>query len=126
VAEHCSSLLSDPGKWGRAASLTDEQTAQHFVSVPAENNSTADITNSNVMTASNDDIIDLYSMEPEECMKAKEHPFVHYILLHSKNREITQVKALFNGGAMVGAMCASFFHRVKHCLGSWSPSYCQL
>jgi hypothetical protein len=96
MAKHCPSLLSDPGKWGRATSLTDEQVAQCFVSVPAENNSTADI-------------IDLYSVEPEEFMKVKEHPFVHYISIHSKNGEITRVKALFDGGAMVGAMCASFF-----------------
>lgn len=99
----------------------DEQAAQRFVSVPAESNSNADVTNSNVITASNDDIIDLYSVEPEEFMKVKEHPFVHYISLHSKNGEITRVKALFDGGAMVGAMCASFFHRVKHRLGNWSP-----
>jgi hypothetical protein len=96
------------------------------VSVPAENNSTTNVTNSNVIIALNDDIIDLYSMEPEECMKAKERPFVHYISLHSKKGEITRTKALFDGGAMVAAMCASFFHCVKHRLGSWKPSYRQL
>ena len=126
MAEHGPSLLSDSGKWGRAASLTDEQTAQYIVYVPAESNSTTDVTISNVITTSNNDIIDLYVMEPKEHMKAKERPFVHYVLLHSPNGEITRVIGLFDGGAMVAAMCASFFHHVKHCLGSWSPSYRQL
>jgi hypothetical protein len=29
-------------------------------------------------------------------------------------------------GCNIGAMCTSFFHHIKHHLGSWSPSHCQL
>ena len=104
----------------------DARTAQDTASIPAGHMSTTDISVSDVTTTSNDEVVDLYSMTPDEHMNARERPFVHHLLLHTTKGEITRVKALFDGGAMVGAMCASFFHRVKHRLGSWEPSLCRL
>ena len=34
--------------------------------------------------------------------------------------------ALFDGGAMVAAMCTSIFYKVQHCLGNSAPSKCLL
>ncbi|KAG1824653.1 uncharacterized protein BJ212DRAFT_1260337, partial [Suillus subaureus] len=33
-----------------------------------------------------------------------------------------RVTALFDKGAMISAMCSSFFEKIKHCLGNWTPS----
>ncbi|KAH7918391.1 hypothetical protein BV22DRAFT_977878, partial [Leucogyrophana mollusca] len=49
-------------------------------------------------------------------------PFIQHIALAGPNGEITRVKALFDDGAMVGAMCSTVFHKVKHRLHNWQPS----
>ena len=56
-------------------------------------------------------------------LKQKETPFMHWLSLHGPQGEKVRVKALFDGGAMVGAMCASFFKKVQHRLqGQTKPS----
>ncbi|KIJ66664.1 hypothetical protein HYDPIDRAFT_59664, partial [Hydnomerulius pinastri MD-312] len=49
-------------------------------------------------------------------------PFLHSITLQGPKGEQTRVRALFDDGAMVGAMCSSIFHAVKHRLHNWNPS----
>jgi hypothetical protein len=113
-------------KWGRAVSLVDEQTAKDNLSVSAEQNA-IDTTISAVNDPSaNDNVVDLYSAIHEKSTRETKNPFMHHLLLHSANGEITRVKALFDGGAMVGAMCSSVFCRIQHRLGSWQPSQCCL
>jgi transposase InsO family protein len=48
---------------------------------------------------------------------------MHWLLVHGPRGEIVRVKALYDGGAMVGAMCASFFKKIQHRLdGQTKPS----
>jgi len=67
-------------------------------------------------------IIDLYSVGDKdrlwETLEQREVPFVHWLLVHGPQGEIVRVKALFDRGAMVGAMCTSFFKKVQHWLFS--------
>jgi len=62
-------------------------------------------------------IIDLYSVGDKdrlwETLEQREVPFVHWLLMHGPQGKIVRVKALFDGGAMVGAMCTSFFKKYK-------------
>ena len=72
-------------------------------------------------------MVDLYSVGEEDktwgSLKEKEVPFMHWLLLHGPRGEVVRVNALFDGGAMVGAMCASVFEKVKHRLhGQATPS----
>jgi hypothetical protein len=72
-------------------------------------------------------IIDLYMVghvtTTEQQVEAKEIvPFLHQVLLEGLRGEIVRVRALFNNGAMVGAMCVSVFDKVKHRLHNWSQS----
>ena len=72
-------------------------------------------------------VIDLYSVGDKdrlwETLEQREVPFVHWLLVHGPQGEIVRVKALFDGGAMVGAMCTSFFKKVQHRLcGQAKPS----
>ena len=73
-------------------------------------------------------IFDLYEVGHENitrktCMESKtEIPFAHQIKIHGPQGEITRVSALFDGAAMVAAMCTSLFNCVKHRLGTWQPS----
>ena len=58
-----------------------------------------------------------------ETLSQREVPFTHWLLLHGPRGEIVRVKALFDGGAMVGAMCKSFFKKIQHRLkGQTRPS----
>jgi len=58
-----------------------------------------------------------------ETLSQKEVPFVHWLLLHGPRGEIVRVKALFDGRAMVGTMCTSFFKKIQHRLsGQTKPS----
>jgi len=48
---------------------------------------------------------------------------MHWLWLHGPQGEVVRANALFNGGAMVGAMCLSLFEKVKHRLhGQTKPS----
>ena len=53
-----------------------------------------------------------------ETLKQKGAPFMHWLLLHGPQGEKVRFEALFDGGAMVGAMCTSFFKKVQHRLHS--------
>jgi hypothetical protein len=76
----------------------------------------------------NMNIVDLYevghkAVTSEICEDATtEIPFAHQIKIHGLQGEIVRLPALFDGAAMVAAMCTSLFNLVKHRLGSWQPS----
>jgi transposase InsO family protein len=72
-------------------------------------------------------MINLYSVAHEEvtremCNTGVEVPFQHTLLLLGPQGEIVRVAALFDGCAMVAAMCISVFEKVKHRLGEWKKS----
>ena len=118
------------GKWGRAVSNIENTPAAREptnievieIASPAINVPS---------TAQNDNIIDLYSVGHEEVTRAMcnagiEVPFQHTLRLLGPQGEIVRVSALFDGCAMVSAMCASVFEKVKHRLGKWRSSEKQL
>ena len=55
-----------------------------------------------------------------------EVPFQHTLRLLGPQGEIVRVAALFDGCAMVAAMCVTVFEKVKHRLGKWDKSDRQL
>ena len=84
-----------------------------------------------INTVSNNNIVDLYLVGHEEvtrqmCNIGVELPFQHTLQLLGPQGEIIRVAALFNGCAMVSAMCTTVFNKVKHRLGKWSRSMRQL
>jgi hypothetical protein len=64
------------------------------------------------------DIIDLYSVGSE----SPEVPFMHGISIVGSKGDAVRVEALFDGGAMVAALCSSVFNKIKHRLYNWTPS----
>ena len=52
-------------------------------------------------------------------MLAKTVPFIHTITLKNPDGTEVCVQALFNDGAMTGAMCSSVFKTIKHNLKGW-------
>ncbi|KAI6020903.1 hypothetical protein BKA83DRAFT_116441, partial [Pisolithus microcarpus] len=57
-------------------------------------------------------------------LKRKAVPFVHNIAVKSTNGELVRVRALFDDGAMVNAMCTTVFDTIKHRLRGWTTN-CQ-
>jgi hypothetical protein len=51
-----------------------------------------------------------------------EKPFVHEVQLQGPKGEVVRVRAVFDDGAMVGAMCTTIFEQVRHRLAGWQPS----
>jgi hypothetical protein len=79
------------------------------------------------MITPNNNIVDLYSFGHEDVMRTMcdmgvEVPFQHTLQLLGPQGEIVRVSALFDGCAMVAAMCISVFEKVKHRLGEWKRS----
>ena len=118
------------GKWGRAVSKVEgtpaarEPSSEEVVEVisPAANV---------IITASNNNVVDLYSVGHEKvtramCDRGAEVPFQHTICLLGPQGEVVRVSALFDGCAMVSAMCIIVFEKVKHRLGKWGESTRQL
>jgi hypothetical protein len=115
------------GKWGRATHLEDKRVAPDE---PLSNScNTKDSTMHAMATVSsmnmNNDISDLYSIKHLKTTKnitVEEAPFVHNIRIIRPKGKVAPIKALFDGGAMVNAICTSAFNRVKHHLGAMAQS----
>jgi hypothetical protein len=67
------------------------------------------------------DIVELYSTDDDET-RHNCQPFLQYVSLKGKQGEAIQVKALFDEGAMVNAMCATAFEQAKSQLRGWGTS----
>jgi hypothetical protein len=71
------------------------------------------------------EVIDLYSVRHTrvtrtQLERSEAIPFIHQIELEGPQGEIVRVRALFDDGAMISAMCTSVFEKVKHRLNNWS------
>ena len=60
------------------------------------------------------------------CNTKEEVPFKHTLKLAGPKGEIVRVSGLFDGAAMVAAMCQSVFEKEKHRLSGWEKSKKQL
>ena len=118
------------GKWGRAVSnVGDMPTAQESASIEVVEICSPAVPVPNI--APNDTIVDLYSVGHEKvtrsmCSTGIEVPFQNTLRLLGPQGEIVRVSALFDGCAMVAAMCVTVFEKVKHRLGKWKKSDRQL
>ena len=120
------------GKWGRAVSMVEDkptalETAEAEVEVVEITSPAVNVLN----TVSNNNIVDLYSVGHKEvtramCNSGIEVPFQHMLRLLGPQGEVVRVSALFDGCAMVSAMCMTVFEKVKHRLGNWGRSTKQL
>lgn len=54
--------------------------------------------------------------------KGIEVPFKHTLWILGPQGKVIRVLAVFDGAAMVAAMCKSIFEKVKHRLGAWNES----
>ncbi|KAG6824809.1 hypothetical protein H0H92_005736 [Tricholoma furcatifolium] len=104
--------------------MSGEQTAPVLISVEevvAQVDIDASITAPDVLNIpTNATVIDLYSVGAETSLHS-EKPFRHTLRLVKGEHEV-EVRALFDGGAMVGALCSTVFERVKNILRGWAPS----
>jgi hypothetical protein len=128
VVEH--GVECPAGKRGRAVSIVEDmRTAREPTSVDVVEVLSPAV---NVLnTVPNNNIIDLYSVGHEEvtrdmCNMGIEVPFQHTLRLLGPQGEVVRVAALFDGCAMVSAMCATVFEKTKHRLGEWRKSTKQL
>ena len=118
------------GKWRRAVSVVEDTQAAREMS----NKDVVEIISPAVdvlSTTQNNNIVDLYSVGHKEvtrtmCDTGVEVPFQNTLHLLGPQGEIVRVTALFDGCAMVSAMCVTVFEKVKHRLGEWRMSDKQL
>ena len=118
------------GKWRRAVSVVEDTQAAREMS----NKDVVEIISPAVdvlSTTQNNNIVDLYSLGHKEvtrtmCDTGVEVPFQNTLHLLGPQGEIVRVTALFDGCAMVSAMCLTVFEKVKHRLGKWRSSEKQL
>ena len=109
------------GKWRRAIGTVDDMQAAR----EASNIEVVEIISPAVDVHSamqNNNVIDLYLVGHEEvtrdmCNIGTEVPFQSTLPLLGPQGEIVRVAALFDGCAMVSAMCITVFEKVKHRLG---------
>jgi len=84
------------------------------VSCPSSQDNVNDVHN----VCDNSLLIDLYAVGDNNTMwgtlRQKGAPFVHWVILHRPQGEKVRVKSLFDGGAVVAAMCTSVFKKNQH------------
>jgi intracellular sulfur oxidation DsrE/DsrF family protein len=118
------------GKWRRAVSIVENMpTAREATSVEVIKITSPAIAVLN--TTQNDNLFDMYSVGHKEvtremCEGGIEVPFQHTLNLLGPKGEIVRIAVLFDGCAMVSAMCITVFKKVKHRLGEWGRSEKQL
>ena len=116
------------GKWRRVARLEDERATPDSLSTDLNHENLVLYGNHDVSstTIMHSDIVNLYHANHPKITKSiameEEVPFIHNIQILGPKGEIIRVRALFDGGAMVAAMCTSIFYKVQHCLGNSAPS----
>ena len=136
MGQWCIFGWSTAGKWGRAVSILEgEQTAREVPKIEEAWDSNANDVNSQLnvctMELHNRNHIMLYSVGHETVTRTmhntnEEVLFKHTLQLLGPKGEVVRVSALFDGAAMVAAMCQSVFEKVKHRLGGWRKSEKQL
>jgi hypothetical protein len=120
-----------PGKQGRAVNLVEEPVAPSTPIMEVDCTDTT-VAEPNVpSTELNTNLIDLYSVGHTLVLKKweareDEVPFKQELQLNGPQGETVRVSALFDGGAMVRAMCSSVFWMIKHRLTGWGLSRRQL
>jgi hypothetical protein len=120
VDEHCrNGEQCTAGKWGRAVCL-DEELAAPSARIEELDCIDAAVVGPNVPNdEQNVNLIDLYSVGHVSVLEQRkaggdEVPFKQMLQLKGPQGETVHISALFDGGAMVGAMCSSVFQKVKH------------
>ena len=106
-----------PGKQGRVAAKDSTPTQTLGVSTIAQ------VAGPDV-THKEPHVIDLYSASAYESSDTndKSVPFTHPITLMNPDGTKTSTHALFDDGAMTGAMSLTTFNTAKHSLKGWKPS----
>jgi len=111
------------GKRGRAVELSTKSTTRSL-DTEQQTNFIGNTSTLPVTTASNSNVVNLFSIgaskEREE--KGITRPFIHQVRLHGPQGEIVRIWANVDDGAMREVMSSSMFEKVKHRLGTASPS----
>ena len=115
-------------KWGGAVSILEDELIAHKtakIKEILEPNVNRNEAQHNVYMniSDNKNLVDLYSVGPEivmrrMCNKGVEVPFIHALQIKGPQGEIVRFSALFDGAAMVAAMCQLIFKKVKHRLST--------
>ena len=114
---------SAAGKWGRAVSILEgEWTAQETPKILEILDSGINNYDLQPNVCTMESHIVLYSVGHEAvtrtmCNSNEEVPFKHTLQLAGPKGEVVRVSALFDGAAMVAAMCQLVFEKIKHRLG---------
>jgi len=128
VDEHCKNGgQHTAGKQGRAVCL-DEELAAPRAQIKELDCIDAAVVGPNVPNdKQNVNLIDLYSVGHMSVLEQRKAggdvvPFNQMLQLKGPQGETVHISALFDGGAVVGAMCSSVFQKVKHRLTGWGLS----
>ena len=73
----------------------------------------------------NDNTVELYTMSAG-LDETKTLPFAHTVRLKSKTGTLTNIRGLFDNGAMVHSLCKSMYKLLENNLGKLTTSWCQL
>jgi hypothetical protein len=113
------------GKRGRAVELSTNSTTREFDTEregePFESTNTLSTVTT---TISELNIVDLFSIGADKEIEEKKatKPFVHQVRFHGPQGEVIRVWANIDDGAMKEVMSSSMFRKVKHRLGTSTPS----
>lgn len=113
------------GKRGRAVELSTDSTTQKYDTEQQKGHfGNTDTFLCKMTTNSKSNVVDLFSISAskgkEEAKGTK--PFIHQVQFHRPQGEVVRVWANVDDGAMKEVMSSSVYKKVKHRLGTSSPS----
>jgi len=113
------------GKRGRAVELSANSTTRGYDTEQEEGLFESTTTVSPVSTIESElNVVDLFSIgaSKENGEKEVTKPFIHQVRFHGPQGEVVRVWANIDNGAMKEVMSSTMFKKVKHRLGTSSPS----
>ena len=117
-------MARNPGKRGWAVELSTNSTTQNHDEEQRANFIGNTDTFSHVTTTSESNIVELFSVgtNKEKEGKGRTEAFIHQVRFHGPRGEIVRVWANVDDGAMREVMSSAMFRKVKHRMGTSSPS----
>ena len=115
-------MARSTGKWGRAVELSTDATTQIHTQ---QQNGHFEISNtvSHVKTTiPESNVVDLFGIGASIIIREETRPFIHQVQFHGPQGEVVRVRANVDDGAMREVMSMATFKKVKHRLGTISPS----
>jgi hypothetical protein len=110
------------GKWGWAVELGTSTTTQIQTEQQNGHSEISNTVSHVITTIPESNVVDLFGIGANKIRREETRPFIHQVRFYGPQGEVIRVWANIDDGAMREVMSTATFEKVKHRLGTITPS----